>query len=112
GVPEAVAIHHGSATAGNRSSWQRFQGGFARGYFVRRYGLVTSRVAPRIAATEAIVIAGDAVISRDLSALRGRVAGWHAARGVPRRARPPLAAIEPRIGFVESLRLRRGVYAT
>jgi GT2 family glycosyltransferase len=112
GAPGAVAVHHGSATAGNRSSWQRYQGGFARGYFLRRYGAMRSREAPRIVATEAIVVAGDAVISRDLSALRGRLSGWRAARGAPRRARPPLDAIDPDIGFAESLRLRRGVYAT
>jgi GT2 family glycosyltransferase len=112
GVLAAVAVHHGSATAGNRSSWQRYQGGFARGYFLRRYGLMASREAPRVVATESIVVAGDALISHDLSALRGRIAGWRAARGAPRRTRPPSMAIDPGIGFFESLRLRRGVYAT
>jgi GT2 family glycosyltransferase len=111
-VPTAVAVHHGSATAGNRSSWQRYQGGFARGYFLRRYGVIASREAPRVIATESIVVAGDAVISHDLSALRGRAAGWRAARGAPRRTQPPRTAIDPSIGFVESLRLRRGVYAS
>ena len=99
-MPAAVAVHHGSATAGNRSSWQRFQGGFARGYFLRRYGLMTSREAPRVAVTEAIVIAGDAFISRDLSALRGRAAGWRAARG-------PTASVAPTLGDRLADRLRR-----
>ena len=111
GVPEAVAVHVGSATAGRRSSWQRFQGGFARGYFVRRYGLLRGRSAPRTLVTESIVIVGDAVISRDLSAAKGRLAGWRAANDVPRRPMPPPAAYDRSIGVAESLRLRRAVYA-
>ncbi len=110
-VPEAVAVHVGSATAGRRSSWQRFQGGFARGYFARRYRLLRGRAAPRAFVTESIVMIGDAVISRDLSAAKGRLAGWRAAKNVPHRAMPPPAAYDESIGFGESLRLRRAVYA-
>ena len=112
GVPEAVAVHMGSATAGHRSSWQRFQGGFARGYFVRRYRLLHGRVAPRALVTESIVVVGDAVISRDLSAAKGRLAGWRAAKNVPQLPMPPRAAYDESIGFGESLRLRRAVYAS
>ncbi len=112
GVPDAIAVHHGSATAGNRSSWQRFQGGFARGYFLRRYRVVTSGAGPRALATEALVIVGDSILSRDLSALRGRLAGWRAARGTAPRQPPPEEAIDPSIRFADSLRLRRVVYLT
>jgi GT2 family glycosyltransferase len=110
-VPDAVAVHLGSATAGHRSSWQRYHAGFARGYFLRRYRLFSTRSAFRTLLTESIVIAGDAAISRDLSAIRGRIAGWHAANGVEPRAMPPRAALDRSITFVESLRLRRTVYA-
>jgi hypothetical protein len=56
-------------------------------------------------------VLGDALVfSHDLAALRGRVAGWRAASGRPRNRRPPPDAIESRIGFAESLRLRVGVY--
>ncbi len=110
-VPAAVAIHLGSASASRRSAWQRYEGGFARGYFLRRYGVLRSRVAPRAALTEALVVLGDAVVfSHDLAAVRGRVAGWRAARGKPRVARPPDDAIDRRITFVKSLGLRVGVY--
>jgi len=109
-VQEAIAVHHGSATAGHRSSWQRFQGGFARGYFLRRYRVMTSRTAPRALLTEAVVVAGDAVISRDLSALRGRLAGWRAARGSAPIPRPPASAVDGSIGLLQSFRLRRIVY--
>jgi N-acetylglucosaminyl-diphospho-decaprenol L-rhamnosyltransferase len=108
---DAVAIHIGSASAAHRSPWQRYQGGFARGYFLRRYGVLRSRSAARAVATEAIVIVGDALIfSRDLAALRGRIAGWRAARGRGRTGPPPREAIDRRIGFLRSLRLRVGVY--
>ena len=109
GAPEAVAVHVGSATAGHRSAWQRYQGGFARGYFLRRYRLPA---APRALTTEAVVVVGDAVLSRDLSALRGRVAGWRAAGGREAAPSPPDDAIDGGIGFRESLRLRRVVYAS
>jgi GT2 family glycosyltransferase len=110
-APDAVAVHLGSATAVARSSAQRFQGGFSRGYFMRRYGLLRRRDGLRAIATEAIVVAGDALLySRDLAALRGRVAGWRAAAGLPQQPRPPDDAVDLRITFLESLRLRRSVY--
>jgi N-acetylglucosaminyl-diphospho-decaprenol L-rhamnosyltransferase len=110
-VPDAVAVHLGSASAGRRSAWQRYQGGFARGYFLRRYGILSSARGVRALATEAVVVAGDAVLSRDLRALAGRLAGWRAAKGLPRRPLPPRDAIDTTIGFWQSLRLRRVVYA-
>lgn len=111
GVVRAVAVHHGSATMGTRSSWQRYQGGFARAYFLRRYGVLRSRAAARAVATEALVVAGDALVfSHDLAAARGRIAGWRAARNAVRRPPPPPDAIDHEITFVESLRRRVGVY--
>jgi N-acetylglucosaminyl-diphospho-decaprenol L-rhamnosyltransferase len=112
GAADAVAIHIGSASAATRSPWQRYQGGFARGYFLRRYGVLSSIIAPRALATEAIVVVGDALVfSRDLAALRGRVAGWRAGGRRPRRSLPPDDVLERRITFRQSLRLRVGVYA-
>ena len=89
-APDAVGIHLGSATYGHRSERQRRYGGFGRAYLMRRYGLLRGRAAPRTALTEAIVVAGDAVITRDLAALQGRIAGWRAAGGLPpsTRSRP------------------------
>ena len=112
GAADAVSVHLGSATAGARSPSQRYHGGFARGYFLRRYGILRSRVGVRVAATEAVVVLGDALMfSHDLAALRGRVAGWRAAGGLPRHRRPPDDAIDDDITFVKSLRLRLGVYS-
>ena len=108
---DAVALHVGSATFGHRSAEQRRKAGFGRGYVLRRYGVLRSRAAPRALLTEAIVVAGDAVMSRDAAALRGRLAGWRAAAGRARRPLPAADAIDRTISFAQSLRLRRGVYA-
>ena len=107
---DAVAVHVGSATFGHRSAEQRRKAGFGRGYVLRRYGVLRSQAAARALLTEAIVVAGDAVISRDAAALRGRLAGWRAAGRGPRRPLPAPDAIDRTITFADSLRLRRGVY--
>jgi N-acetylglucosaminyl-diphospho-decaprenol L-rhamnosyltransferase len=110
-VPDAVGIHLGSASYGHRSARQRRHGGFARGYLLRRYGLLRRRSAPRALATETMVILGDLAISRDLAALRGRLEGWRAGRSQPKLPYPPAEAIEAGIGIRDSLALRRGIYA-
>jgi N-acetylglucosaminyl-diphospho-decaprenol L-rhamnosyltransferase len=112
GAVHAVAVHIGSASAVARSAWQRYQGGFSRGYFLRRYGVLESRSAARAVTVEAIAVFGDVLVySHDLAAVRGRIAGWRAARGLPRLPQPPHDAIASEITFTESLRLRRRVYA-
>ena len=110
GVPDAIGVHLGSATYGHRSAFQRRQGGFGRGYLLRRYGVLRGRHALRALLTEVVVIAGDLVISRDVMALRGRLAGWRAARGMPRLEVPASGTIDPNIGLRDSLRRRLGVY--
>ena len=107
---DAVAVHLGSASIRHRSDWQRYHGGFARGYFLRRYGVLRSKAALRAIVTEAIVVIGDAVLSRDLAALRGRVVGWRGAAGLARHTPPTTGSIDVEIGFRESLQLRRQVY--
>jgi GT2 family glycosyltransferase len=109
-APDAVGVHLGSATLGHRSAWQRYQNGFSRGYFLRRYGVLHTRIGARAVSTEAVVVVGDAMISRDLSALRGRVAGWRAGGALERKQFPPRGALDQTIGFFESLRLRRAIY--
>jgi N-acetylglucosaminyl-diphospho-decaprenol L-rhamnosyltransferase len=107
---DAVAVHLGGGSAGQRSRWQREQTGFARGYLLRRWGVLGTRAAVRALLTEAIVVAGDLAISRDPAALRGRLRGWRAARGLSRRIASP-AGIERTLPFLASLRMRRGDYA-
>ena len=111
-APDAVGVHLGSATYGHRSERQRRYGGFGRAYLMRRYGLLRRRAAARTLLTEAIVVAGDAVISRDLAALQGRIAGWRAAGGLPKHAFPPDERdrprhLVPRVDRPASRRVRR-----
>jgi N-acetylglucosaminyl-diphospho-decaprenol L-rhamnosyltransferase len=107
-APDAVALHLHSATAGHRSHRARESGGWARGFLLRRWGILRSRSALRALATEAVVAVGDLALSRDTAALRSRISGWRSAGGPPRRSVPP-GAVDPEIGFVESLRRRWAV---
>ena len=107
---DAVGMHLGSATHGHRTAWQRRHAGFARGYLLRRYGVLTGRQAIRALTTEAAVVFGDAALSRDLAALAGRVAGWRSASGLPRRG-VPADALDPEIGLRDSWALRTRIYA-
>ena len=109
-APSAVCMHLGSATLGHRSASQRRYAGFGRGYMLRRYGLLRGRAALRTLGTETIVVLGDLVISHDLAALRGRIAGWRAGRGRP-RLRLPADAVDRSIGFRDSLTQRWRMYA-
>ncbi len=103
---DARAIHLGSRTAGRGSAFQRRHAGASRGYLLRRYGVLQGRRAPRALATEAIAVAADAALSRDLAAFRGRLAGGRSARGVSPNT-PPSDGLDHTIKFVASLRLRR-----
>jgi N-acetylglucosaminyl-diphospho-decaprenol L-rhamnosyltransferase len=107
-APAAVGVHLGSSTYGRRSAEQRRLAGFSRGYLLRRYGVLRTPAGPRALLTEAIVVAGDALLCRDFQALRGRVEGWRAARGRARHAWPPPDSIDYSITLRQSLALRRG----
>jgi N-acetylglucosaminyl-diphospho-decaprenol L-rhamnosyltransferase len=108
--PDAVGVHLGSATNGYRSAWQRRKAGFGRGYMLRRYGLLHGRSAARVLATEATVVIGDLLVSRDLEALRGRLEGWHVGRSCTQLPLPPADCLDTSIGFLDSLAMRRAVY--
>ena len=53
--------------------------GFARGYLLRKWGVVSAGRAPALIAREAIVCLGQALIDRNVQGVRGRRAGWRAA---------------------------------
>ncbi len=107
-APEAIGVHLGSATFGRRSPEQRRLAGFSRGYLLRRYGVLASRFGARALLTEVLVVLADGLLARDLEALRGRLRGWHSARGLARHPRPPREAIDTTISLLDSLRMRRG----
>ena len=104
--PKAASVHLRSGTLGKSPAAQRRYGGYGRGYMLRRYGLLHGQAAARTLCTELIAVVGDMLISRDLAALRGRIAGWRAARTRPRLARPPLDCLDTSIGFRDSLAWR------
>ncbi len=108
GAADAKGVHLGSSTYGKRSARQRRMSGFSRGYLLRRYGVLRGRTAPRALVTEAVVVAGDLALCHDIEALRGRLAGWRAARGLARHPKPPASAVDSSITLSRSLRLRRG----
>jgi N-acetylglucosaminyl-diphospho-decaprenol L-rhamnosyltransferase len=107
-APDAVAVHLRSATSGHRSRRARESGGWARGFLLRRWSVLRSRALVRALVTEALVGIADMALSRDTVAVRSRISGWRCAGGQPRRRVPP-GAVDPEIGFVESLRLRWAV---
>jgi len=105
-APAARAVHLGGATAGVDSPLQRELAGFARGFLLRRYGILRSRAAPRALAIDAMVVAWGLIRHGTLLPLRARWRGWRAA-GKGARLPLPAETVEPAIGFVESLRRLR-----
>jgi GT2 family glycosyltransferase len=106
---KARGSHIGGATVGVGSPRQRYLAGFGRGYTVRIYDVMRSKHALRTFATELTAAVFQAIVSRDISGSRGRVAGWLAGAGVRKRKRPE-QGIELRISALESLRMRRESY--
>ncbi|GIT81034.1 hypothetical protein LLS1_27030 [Leifsonia sp. LS1] len=106
-APHARGVHLGGATSGRSSASQRRRAGFGRGYLLRTYGVLTGRYGLRAVVTELIVCVGDIALSRDFASLSGRIAGWRAGRTAQKRSRA-VSAVDRRIGFVTSLRLRLG----
>lgn len=104
---DARGTHLGGATSGKGSAKQRERAGFGRGYLLRAYGVLRSRHSVRAIVTELIACAGDAILSRDLASIRGRINGWRAGSQASKRSRN-VPGVDPTLGFVESLRLRIG----
>ena len=106
-APDARGVHLGGATVGRGSAKQRERMGFGRGYLLRAYGVLRGRHALRALVTEVVASVGDALLSRDTAAARGRLAGWRAGRTAALRSRP-IPDLDRSLGFLASLRLRTG----
>lgn len=78
---DARGVHLGGASFGVDSPRQRRLAGFARGFLLRRYGVLRGRHAPRALLFEAMVVGWGLIAHRTLAPLRGRLAGWRAAGG-------------------------------
>ncbi len=74
----ALATHEHSATLGAGSRAKNYLMGFGRGYLLRKWSVLSpARLAP-VLIREAAVCAGQLAADRNLSGLRGRVAGFRA----------------------------------
>jgi GT2 family glycosyltransferase len=102
---DARGIHLGGATIGVDSPRQRWLAGFARGFLLRRWGVLRSRLAPRALLLEAVVVGWGLARHRTLVPLRSRAAGWRAA-GRGSHVLPP-GVVDGDIGVLESLRRLR-----
>ncbi len=75
----ALGTHEHSATLGSGSAAKNRLMGFGRGYVLRKWRIITPRTAAGVFAREGVLLAGQALIDRNLSGLPARVAGWRAA---------------------------------
>lgn len=100
---EARAVHLGGATTGLDSPFQRRNSGFARGFLLRRYGLLRSRRAPRALAIETITVLWGLLRFRTVLPLTARIDGWRAAGSTPRLS-VPAGAVDTSISLRECLR--------
>jgi len=103
---DARGVHLGGATTGVDSPLQRELAGFARGFLLRRYGILATRAAPRALAFDALVVGWGLVRHRTLAPLRARARGWRTAGRGGRRPLPD-QVLDPAIGVTESLRRLR-----
>ena len=101
-APEARGVHLGGASFGVGSPLQRRLGGFARGFLLRRYGVLRSRACVRALVTEALVVGWGLVRFRTAVPLTARVAGWRAAGGS--RLPVPPEAVDRSITLREAVR--------
>jgi N-acetylglucosaminyl-diphospho-decaprenol L-rhamnosyltransferase len=99
-APDARGVHLGGATAGVDSPLQRELAGFARGFLLRRYGVLGLRGALHAVVVDALVVGWGVVRHRTTLPLRARVRGWRAGGRRPL----PGEAIDPSIGLIEAVR--------
>ena len=98
----ARGVHLGGASFGVDSPLQRRLAGFARGFLLRRYGVLRSRAAPRALLVDALVVGWGLLRHRTRVPLTSRLAGWRAA-GDARHPVPP-GAVDASIGLREAVR--------
>ena len=79
---DARGTHEHSASFGSGSAQKNYLTGFGRGYVLRKFGAATPRRLPAVIARDAVVCAGQALIDRNLSGIRGRIEGYRAAEAV------------------------------
>jgi len=76
---DARGTHEHSATLGSGSAGKNYLTGYGRGYLLRKWGVMSPGRAIPVLARELVIVAGQAVIDRNMTGLRGRIRGWRAA---------------------------------
>jgi GT2 family glycosyltransferase len=107
-APDARAAHSYSATLGSRSGDKYALTGWSRGYLLRRYGMMADpQGAARTVLCELAICAGQVLMDRTARGVGGRLRGWRAAAGLPRRPLPAASLTEVPLGASLTRRLRR-----
>jgi GT2 family glycosyltransferase len=104
-APAATGVHEGGASIGPGSERQRELAGFARGFLLRRYGVLRSRSAVRALLFESLVVGWGLLVRRTTVPLGARIRGWRSASGT--KLTVPPAALDRSIGPREALRRLR-----
>ena len=104
-APHARALHRHSSTLGSGSRAKNRLMGWSRGYLLRRYGILRDpALAVPALIRELVIVGGQVVVDRNAAGLSGRLAGWSAAAGLPRRPRPRDGLVHA--STLEALRMR------
>lgn len=104
-VKDARGTHEHSATLGAGSAEKDFLMGFARGYLLRKWSVLSVRRVLGVGVREAVICAGQAVADRNLQGVRGRFTGW--SRATPGEGFPTaLVEREPTLTLGQSLARR------
>ncbi len=103
---EARALHAYSASLGAGSDGKYARTGWSRGYMLRRYGVMSQpRLALRALACEGALCAGQLLLDRSASGIRGRLRGWRDGGGLPPHELDGASLLD--LGAREALALRR-----
>jgi GT2 family glycosyltransferase len=101
---DARGLHEHSATLGSGSPGKDYLMGYARGYLLRKWGVLAPRRMPAVLARELTWVAGQGLVDRNLGALRGRVNGLRAGR--PSEPYPPAEMLPDPPSLATTLRRR------
>ena len=100
----ALGTHEHSGSFGSGSARKNYLTGFGRGYVLRKWGALNARTLAGVLARDLVTCAGQAVIDRNVTGVRGRIAGWRAA--TPTESYPRDLPVRRAAGAIETLRRR------
>jgi N-acetylglucosaminyl-diphospho-decaprenol L-rhamnosyltransferase len=101
---DARGTHEHSGSFGSGSARKNYLTGFGRGYVLRKWRALNARTLPGVLARDLVTCAGQVVIDRNITGVRGRIAGWRAAEA--RESYPRDLPIGRAPGAVGTLRRR------